>query len=116
MHPFYFGDTDRPLFGVYHPPGSQAVHDVGVLLCYPGAEEYMSIHWAFRRLAVMLSKSGFHVLRFDYFGTGDSSGEFTEANILQWQADIRAAVAELRDMASTKRISRTRPKPTMINS
>jgi pimeloyl-ACP methyl ester carboxylesterase len=65
----------------------------------------MRSHWAFRRLADILSKSGFHVLRFDYFGTGDSSGEGIEANISQWKNDVGTAVRELADMSGTKAVS-----------
>jgi pimeloyl-ACP methyl ester carboxylesterase len=105
MNPFYFGYSKGPLFGIYHPPTSRVVRDTGVLLCYPIGHEYMRAHWAFRRLAGILSRSGFHVLRFDYFGTGDSSGEYIEANISQWKNDVGTAVRELVDMSGVKAVS-----------
>jgi pimeloyl-ACP methyl ester carboxylesterase len=42
-----------------------------------------------------LARAGFHVLRFDYLGTGDSSGEVEDASVAQWIADINRAVEEL---------------------
>lgn len=105
MIPFYFGNSKRALFGVYHPPRSQLVRGVGVLLCYPAAQGYMRAHWAFRQLSHLLSKAGFPVLRFDYFGTGDSAGDGEEGNVSQWKADIQTAAQELKDMSGVKRIS-----------
>ena len=101
----YFGNSQRPLFGVYHPPRPRVAKDVGVLLCYPIAQEYMTTHWAFRRLSNLLSKAGFHVLRFDYFGTGDSAGDSGGGNVIQWKADIHAAATELKNKAGVKKVS-----------
>ena len=105
MIPLYFGNSNKPLFGVYHPPTTQSIQDVGALLCYPGPQEYTGTHWAFRRLANLLCQAGFHVFRFDYFGTGDSSGESGEANVNQWIHDIRSAAKELKDTSGAKKIS-----------
>lgn len=105
MNPYFFGDSGRPLFGIYHPPNSHSVRDVGVLLCYPMPQEYMRTHWAFRKLSNLLSNEGFHVFRFDYFGTGDSAGDSNECDVSQWKADIRAAVDELKDMSRVKKVS-----------
>ncbi len=105
MHPLFFGDSQKPLFGIYHPPSAQKIRPNGVVLCYPGPQEYSLVHWAFRRLAAVISEAGFHVLRFDYFGTGDSSGESTEGNISQWERDIGVAVRELADMSGARSVS-----------
>ncbi|MBD0320621.1 MAG: alpha/beta fold hydrolase [Gemmatimonadetes bacterium] len=104
MNPLFFGDSKRPLFGVYHPPrGRQELG--GVVLCYPVGQEYMRAHRAFRQLAMLLSKAGFHVLRFDYFGTGDSGGESDEGSVPAWVDDICTAVDELRDTSGVKSVS-----------
>lgn len=105
MHSLFFGDSQKALFGIYHQPLGPNNRDVGIVLCYPGPQEYMTAHWAFRRLADRLSKSGFHVLRFDYFGTGDSAGEGLEGNVSQWKRDVGTAVRELIDISGAKRIS-----------
>lgn len=105
MNPFYFGDSDKPLFGVYHPPKTESYPKEGVLLCYPLGREYEKIHWMFRKLANLLSKNGVHVMRFDYYGTGDSAGERDEASIGQWLDDIQVALDELKDMARVDRVS-----------
>ena len=98
--PFHFGDPARPLFGLYHEPRAAARRDVGVVLCYPMAEEYIRAHRSFRQLAFQLATAGLPVLRFDYHGCGDSSGAREDGHVGQWLRDIAVAVAELRTRAN----------------
>ncbi len=104
MIPRYFGKTDSPLYGVYHPP-TGTPRNSGVLLCYPFGQEYMRAHRAYRQLALLLSKAGHHVLRFDYAGTGDSSGELEDVDVRRWIEDAAEAVQELRDTAGTATVA-----------
>ncbi len=101
---FFFGRAEAPLFGFHHPPRGRS-RSTGVVLCYPGPQEYMYTHWAFRKLASALSAEGFPVLRFDYRGTGDSSGELTEVGLDDWRRDVIDAAQELRDVAATPHVS-----------
>ncbi|MEO5589859.1 MAG: alpha/beta hydrolase [Gemmatimonadaceae bacterium] len=105
MNPLFFGTSEQPLFGVYHPPRSQLQDIGGVVLCYPFGQEYMRAHRAFRQLALLLTKAGFHVFRFDYFGTGDSAGESSAGSIEQWMRDVDTAIEELKDTADIPRVS-----------
>jgi len=105
MTPFHFGDSRAPLFGVYHDPEGTALRDTGVLLCYPVGHEYMRAHRAFRLLGERLSGRGFAVLRFDYFGTGDSAGARGAGDLDRWCEDIRMAGQELRDMSGVRHVS-----------
>ena len=104
MNPFFFGASERPLFGFYQPPRTTRGRATGVVLCYPMGQEYMRAHRAFRQLAMLLTKAGFHVLRFDYFGTGDSAGASDEGTVTQWIEDARAAVDEVKAMAGVRRV------------
>jgi pimeloyl-ACP methyl ester carboxylesterase len=99
MNPFYFGSSKSPLYGVYHPPRAGEGAGKAVLLCYPMGAEYMRAHRAFRQLTTLLVKGGAHVLRFDYFGTGDSAGEGTDATVARWLEDIDVAIDELKETA-----------------
>jgi pimeloyl-ACP methyl ester carboxylesterase len=95
IKPYFFGETTSQLFACYHAPrGGASQH--GVVLCYPMGHEYVRTHRVYRLLADRLARAGFHVLRFDYFGTGDSAGEFEEACLRRWVDDSAAAVEELR--------------------
>lgn len=109
MRPLFFGTSSHRLYGVHHPrvgPPTSARHgNAGVVLCYPAVQEYNVSHAAFRKLASTLARAGFHVLRFDYFGTGDSAGEMSEGTPELWVDDIRTAARELTDLAAVEQIS-----------
>jgi uncharacterized protein len=105
VNPIFFGRSPKFLFGVYHPPKANTARTSGVVLCYPFGQEYMRAHRAFRQMAMLLSRAGFHVLRFDYSGTGDSSGEASDASLAQWVDDARAAADEVKDTAEISRVS-----------
>ena len=99
MNLFFFGSSDRQLFGAYHSPPPTVRGRGAALLCPPWGPEYLVSHRIFRRLAVRLSESGYHVLRFDYHGTGDSAGEREDGDLSCWLQDAQTALVELRDMS-----------------
>jgi pimeloyl-ACP methyl ester carboxylesterase len=105
MNPFFFGSSKSPLYGVYHPPRTQESVTRAVLLCYPMGAEYMRAHRAFRQLTTLLVKGGAHVLRFDYFGSGDSAGDGRDATVSRWREDIDTAIEELTETAQQPRVT-----------
>lgn len=105
MQPFFFGRSQAPLFGLYHPPQSRSIRNAGVVLCYPIGHEYLRALRSFRNLAVQLGRAGFHVLRFDYFGSGDSAGDADEAYVRDWRENLATAIEELKDMSGVSRVS-----------
>lgn len=104
MEPLYFGPAARRLFGAYEPPRGRA-RDAGVVVCNAGVQEYTRAHFAVRRLAGAIAAAGYHVLRFDWSGTGDSAGDLGEATAGRWCEDVRAAAAELRELSGARRLS-----------
>jgi len=93
---FYFRSSDKPLFGCYHEPSASRLRSCGILICQPIGHEYVNAHRALRHLAARLAEAGFPVLRFDYYGCGDSSGDSEDVSVAQWLKDISAAIVELR--------------------
>ena len=59
----------------------------------------MRAHRAYRQLALLLTRKGFHVLRFDYVGTGDSSGDLDDVTATDWMVNVGQAIDELKDLA-----------------
>jgi alpha-beta hydrolase superfamily lysophospholipase len=74
-----------------------------VLLCNPFAQEALRAQRMFRMLAERLARNGFHVLRFDYFGTGDSDGDCEDGQFDAWTQDILAAAHEASERSRTTR-------------
>jgi pimeloyl-ACP methyl ester carboxylesterase len=101
----YFGAAAEQLFATYHPPDAERGRDRAVLLCYPGQQEYRHAHWIFRKLAMQLASQGFHVMRFDYSGTGDSAGELPSDPLVRWTTDVQTAAAELRELSGLRKIA-----------
>jgi uncharacterized protein len=105
MKPFYFSSSQKSLFGIYHSPGPNVSRDSGIVLCQPIGDEYIQSHRAFRQLALCLAKAGFPVLRFDYYGCGDSGGDSDEGSIDQWRTDIGMAITELKEISGVPKVS-----------
>jgi pimeloyl-ACP methyl ester carboxylesterase len=104
MKPFFFGAPAKPLFGIYHPPADDVPPRGAVVICHPFGPEYLRSHRALRELSGQLAATGHHVLRFDYFGCGDSSGATEEGTVEQWLDDISRGVEELRETSGRPRV------------
>lgn len=105
MQPFYFGTSANQLFGAYHAPEGAGSRNGAVVLCQPLCHEYLRAHRAFRNLAMALAAAGLHVLRFDYLGSGDSSGRSDETTVAQCLSDISVAIDELKDISGVSKVS-----------
>jgi pimeloyl-ACP methyl ester carboxylesterase len=95
--PLWFGPSERPLFGWLHLPADRVARG-GVVLCQPLGIEAICVYFSYRVLADRLADLGLVVLRFDYDGTGDSSGLETDPDRLEaWLSSVQAASAYLAD-------------------
>jgi alpha/beta superfamily hydrolase len=105
MNPLFIGTAERRLFGLYEPAASTRGKQRAAVLCYPWGMEYIYAHRSMRQLASRLCAAGFHTLRFDYFGTGDSSGEMDQASLVGSYTDVESAIETLKDIAGTSRVT-----------
>ena len=103
MNLLYFGSSRRQLFGAYHAPA--AAERGAVVICAPWGPEYIAAHHVLHRLATRLSESGYHALRFDYYGTGDSGGTREEGTLDSWCEDAAVAADELRDISGVSSVT-----------
>ena len=104
MEPFYFGASETQLLGCYHAPETTASRDCAVVFCQPMGHEYVQFHRACRQLAILLARGGFPVLRFDFYGCGDSSGNCENGRIPRWLDDIASAISEIRHRSAAAKI------------
>jgi predicted alpha/beta-fold hydrolase len=108
--PLFFESDGSRLFGVLHLPaasesrGTRHAARMGLVFCPPFAEEHKQGYRVFVELARRLEREGFACLRFDYRGTGDSEGPFTDFSLAGARRDIAGAVAFLRERAGVERI------------
>jgi pimeloyl-ACP methyl ester carboxylesterase len=65
------------LMGILHRP-AEVTRDVAVLLLSPGIKSRVAPHRMYNKLADALAEIGLPVLRFDFYGLGDSEGELSE--------------------------------------
>jgi pimeloyl-ACP methyl ester carboxylesterase len=105
MTAFHFGSRQRRLFGYYESAQANFGKERAVLLCHPMNNEQVFAYRTMRQLAARLVRTGFHVLRFDYFGTGDSYGETGEADLAGCCEDIETAIEELKDITGVTKVN-----------
>ena len=76
MKSLYVNSNNEQLYTVVHSPSKniEITRKHAVVICSPITNEHDTCYWAMRQLALRLSRLGFHVARFDYFATGNSSG------------------------------------------
>lgn len=89
LEPLFFPSGELQLFGIW-----RAASDAKRvwILCPPFAEEEKSAHRTLTEIALNLQARGEASLLFCYRGTGDSEGDFADATLTDWRADIRAAI------------------------
>lgn len=94
--PTWFGPEHARLFGVVHVPGG-GVARAGVVICPTLGREYQDSYRGLKLLAQQLCGMGFAVLRFDYRGTGDSTGDqYGDDAVDGYLESVRTAVDYLR--------------------
>jgi len=101
---FYFRSAEKQLFGCYHFPQTKQIKKSALVLCNPMGQEYIRCHQFYLQLAVRLSRIGFPVLRFDYYGCGDSAGDSEEGSVAQWIADLNDAIDVVKKRSGLTRI------------
>ncbi len=104
MIPLQCGTATHTLLALYDPPDAGA-YGSGIVLCNPWGQEHIRAYGTMRFLAKRLQKAGHHVLRFDYYGCGDSGGDFTDASVDGWCQDTIVAVEELKALAGVPTVT-----------
>jgi exosortase A-associated hydrolase 2 len=104
--PLFFKSNGANLLGVLHEPDSESGKTPrnAIVMCSPFAEESQICRRVFVNFARSAAGLGIPVLRFDYFGSGDSDGEFSDASVEKWVGDIRVATTFVRSRLGTEKV------------
>jgi pimeloyl-ACP methyl ester carboxylesterase len=107
--PFFFTEEQgRRLFGILHSPGSNPTSafpgKVAIIYCHPLFEEKLHSHRIGVNFARYAAKRGYPVLRFDYWGDGESDGLFEEASVTSRVSNIHSAIEEVRRRVSPAQV------------
>lgn len=99
---FFRNHENRRLFGILHK-GSSGVSrtcETAIVFCSPLLEEKQNSHRVLVNFARYAAAHGISVLRFDYFGDGESEGMFEDATISSRIRDIGAAIKFVKESVS----------------
>ncbi|MBZ5544649.1 MAG: alpha/beta fold hydrolase [Acidobacteriia bacterium] len=77
---------------VHFPLGAEARRAPGVVFFHGFTGDRMESHWIFIKCARALARAGIASLRFDFYGSGESAGEFRAATLASEIADAVDAV------------------------
>lgn len=96
---------EHQLFAIYQAPDEGDARSHAILLCNPFGQEAIRAHRLYKVLADRLVRLGFHVMRFDYYGSGDSDGDDEDVDFETWLADISIAHSQLLSQSACQNIS-----------
>ncbi|MHB8654784.1 MAG: alpha/beta hydrolase [Terriglobia bacterium] len=89
---------DRLLRGMIHRPSPAAGRRgaPGVIFFHGFTGDRMESHWLFVKCSRALAQTGIASLRFDFYGSGESEGEFREVTLQGEISDAKAAIEYFR--------------------
>lgn len=96
LRPIVIPSARGDLIGFYHCPASNVAPIGDVLLVPAFAEEMNRCRSMVTMQAHAFAAIGMGTLVLDMYGTGDSSGEFDEADWIGWREDLHSGLAWLR--------------------
>lgn len=95
----FANSKNKTLRGMLHLPPAAKQPVPAVVLFHGFTGDRMESHWIFVKCSRALAAAGIASLRFDFYGSGESDGEFREMSLRGEIADGKVAVAFLRGQA-----------------
>lgn len=99
--PQYLSHEGAQLYVVHHATAAKRARAT-VVLAGPMTLERSHGYLSWVRLARNLALNGYDVLRFDYRGVGESTGDFREQSFESWRADVAAVVAHAKTLPAKR--------------
>ncbi len=104
--PFYWTSRGESLFGWWHTNRDRHQIEQAVVIAAPLGYEQVHAHRSLRHLADALAHSGIPTLRFDWHGTGDSTGLDEDPDRWTvWSDNLRDAVELVKRQFGVRRVS-----------
>ena len=100
--PFWIGPASHQLYAALHTAGGAP--STGVVLVPPLLHELPRSRRFITEIASELAAMGLPTLRFDFHGTGDSSGAGDDIDFASMHRDLDIAAAALREKTGIKRL------------
>jgi hypothetical protein len=85
----FLNEQGHRLFGILHLPDVAVRRDTAVVLLSPGVKMRVAPHRLYNHMAARYSELGFPVLRFDFWGLGDSEGEVPETLLADLYGNVQ---------------------------
>ena len=101
--PFWLDAESRCLYAALHRPATPG-GALGVVFVPPLLHEQPRSRRFMTEVASRLAALGLPCLRFDFFGTGDSSGTGAQLDFASMRSDLDIAVAALREQTGVERV------------
>jgi len=86
--PLFINSGNKHIFAVIHTPDN-TTSKKGIIFIHPYAEEKQRVDRILVNCARQLCSKGYFVMRFDFFGCGDSEGNFEELSHESQMSDLR---------------------------
>jgi len=93
--PSFIDSPQGRIFVLHHSPRDPKVHS-GVVLVPPFAEEMNKSRRMLTLVAEALARRGFHVMLPDFYGTGDSEGDFADASWCGWLEQLNCSISSMK--------------------
>jgi alpha/beta superfamily hydrolase len=100
-HGYFVRDNKHLFFASYCPVASS---ETGIVMVSPFGEEKVRTLRIYVSLSRALARLGITVINFDFFGDGDSEGNFEDALFEDRIKDVESAVGYLKEKYSIKKV------------
>lgn len=98
-------DNNYNLFGfLFHPEVKNSNNRRGVIFCDSIGNEKYSSHRVLVNFARLLQENGYIAFLFDYYGNGDSDGDFEDTTLDTYLSDIKTAIEFLTEETKAEEI------------
>lgn len=101
--PLFLDSHDQQIFALHYP--AENTTQEAIVICPPAPQDIMRAQAALGQLARRLQDDGRHVMRFDYSGTGDSTGATDTLCIDHWLDDLLRVCRHARENLGATRLS-----------